>query len=97
MTSAMCVNRGTAADRAAAAPTTTSCGVSQPANKQATCMPNLKFHGIITIRLPRKKACFLSSGWPKLWPVGQTQFEKKKKKSPFCFFLGRKILSILQN
>ena len=36
------------------------------------------------LRPPFKKVCFLSSGWPKLWPVGRPQY--------LFFFFGKKIL-----
>ena len=29
---------------------------------------------ISKVRPPLKKGCFLSSGWPKLWPVGRPQY-----------------------
>ena len=56
---------------------------------------------VIMIRLPtvnlttgshtqatlKKKVCFLSSGWPKLWPVGRPQ-----KKNVFLFFFVKKMI-----
>ena len=49
--------------------------------------------GVLTIVKPRaslkKKVCFLSSGWPKLWPVGRPQ---NLFFSPFFFFFGKKMV-----
>ena len=48
------------------------------------------FGGHDTLKGPPLKVCFLSSGWPKVWPVGRTQYLFF-----FLFFFGKKIVRII--
>ena len=41
-------------------------------------------NNVLTSGHPKKKVCFLSSGWPKLWPAGRPQ----KKNFLLFFFFG---------
>ena len=52
----------------------------------------LYWHYHVLLGHPKIKVCFLSSGWPKLWPVGRPQ---NLFFFPFFFFLERNLSNFL--